>query len=80
MYLCHPLEKNLFYEEKSQKSLTRVCYANANDKSQTFFQPEKLISRRVEFLLTQIKDDIYSFIILFHFKKVESIIYLVLLF
>ena len=76
MYLCHPLEKNLFYEEKSQKSLTRVCYANANDKSQTFFQPEKLISRRVEFLLTQIKDDIYSFIILFQLKKVESIIYL----
>ena len=76
MYLCHPLEKNLFYEEKSQKSLTRVCYANANDKSQTFFQPEKLISRRVEFLLTQTKDDIYSFIILFQLEKVESIIYL----
>ena len=65
MYVCHPLEKNLFYEEKSQKSLTRVCYANANDKSQTFFQPEKLISRRVVLLLTQIKDDIYSFIFLF---------------
>ena len=62
MYLCYPLEnKNLFYEEKSQKSLTRVCYANANDKSQTFFQPEKLISRRVEFVLTQIKDDLYYF-------------------
>ena len=72
MYLCHPLEKNLFYEEKSQKSLTRVCYANANDKSQTFFQPEKLISRRVEFLLTQIKDDLYSFLILFQVKKLKT--------
>ena len=56
MYLCHPLEKKSFYKEKSQKSLTRVCYANANDKSQTFFQPEVLISRRVEFILSQIKD------------------------
>ena len=43
-------------KEKLKVVDTCVCYANANDKSYTFFLPEVLHLRRATLMLTQIKD------------------------